>query len=125
MPQGARGYEVLCAVVNGDHPSQLALARHLGIDRTVMTYLVDDLVEAGLVERRPNPTDRRQRLVVATRAGEELVATRCAQVAEAEAELLHGLEPAERAQLRRLLDKAAGAAGGVDRAAVCETIADS
>lgn len=90
-----------------------------------MTYLVDDLVEAGLVERRPNPTDRRQRLVVATRAGEELVATRCAQVAEAEAELLHGLEPAERAQLRRLLDKAAGAAGGVDRAAVCETIADS
>lgn len=125
LPQGVRGYETLCAVVRGDHRSQLALARHLGIDRTVMTYLLDDLVEAGLVERRPNPSDRRQRLIVATEAGEKLVATRCAEVAEAEAELLHGLVPAERAQLRRLLDKAAGAAGDIDRAAVCETVAGS
>ena len=36
-------------------PRQLALAQQLGIDRTVMTYLLDDLERAGLVERRPGP----------------------------------------------------------------------
>lgn len=125
VPHGPRGYETLCAVVRGDHASQLALARHLGIDRTVMTYLIDDLVEAGLVERRANPADRRQRVVVATEAGERLVAARCAEVAEAEADLLRGLDPAERSHFRRLLDKAACAVGGVDRSGVCETIAES
>ena len=57
----------------GGHPghvgSQLALAQHLGIDRTVMTYLLDDLEAAGLIERRPDPADRRARRVVATRTG--------------------------------------------------------
>ncbi|MFK0044612.1 MarR family transcriptional regulator [Streptomyces sp. NPDC090741] len=40
------------------------MATYLGIDRTVMTYLIDDLVTAGLVERRLNPADRRQRKIV-------------------------------------------------------------
>src|SRR5204862_8339718 len=39
--------------------TQLALAQHLGVDRTVMTYLIDDLEAAKLIERRPDPTDRR------------------------------------------------------------------
>jgi DNA-binding MarR family transcriptional regulator len=123
IPHGARGYETLCAVVGGEHPSQLALAQHLGIDRTVMTYLVDDLVEADLVERRPNPADRRQRQVVATAAGRRLVAVRCAQVAEAEAELLQGLDPAEREEFLRLSRKAAHVVGGVDPGEVCEVVA--
>ena len=110
FPHGQRGYETMCAVVRGDQPSQLALATHLGIDRTVMTYLVDDLVEAGLVERHPNPADRRQRQVVATEAGAEAVAALCRQVAAAEAGVLAGLEPEERGTLRHLLRKATGAA---------------
>ena len=31
-----------------------------------MTYLLDDLEAAGLVERRPDPTDRRARRVAPT-----------------------------------------------------------
>ncbi|NUR51901.1 MAG: winged helix-turn-helix transcriptional regulator, partial [Hamadaea sp.] len=69
FPHGPRGYQTLTEVVRGEHPSQLALAAYLGIDRTVMTYLIDDLVTAGLVERQLNPADRRQRKVVATAAG--------------------------------------------------------
>jgi len=73
LPHGPRGYHTLGAVIRGDHPSQLALAMWLGIDRTVMTYLLDDLVAAGLVERQQNPTDRRQVLLKITPAGTTLV----------------------------------------------------
>jgi DNA-binding transcriptional MocR family regulator len=61
----------LDAAAHGAVGSQLALAQHLGIDRTVMTYLLDDLEAAGLIERRPDPADRRARRVVATQLGME------------------------------------------------------
>ena len=46
VPGGARGYQVLAAAARDEHGSQLALAQHLGVDRTVMTYLLDSLAEA-------------------------------------------------------------------------------
>src|SRR4051794_3080233 len=54
LPGGQRGYQVLAAAAKGAVSSQLALAQHLGVDRTVMTYLLDDLESAGLIERRPD-----------------------------------------------------------------------
>jgi DNA-binding MarR family transcriptional regulator len=45
------------------------LARALTVDPPNCTPIVDDLVERGLVQRRPNPADRRSTLVVATAAG--------------------------------------------------------
>jgi len=50
---------VLVAAARGNARNQLALAQQLGVDRTVMTYLIDDLERAGYVERRPDPADRR------------------------------------------------------------------
>jgi hypothetical protein len=58
LPGGPRGYQVLSAAAQGTVNSQLALAQHLGVDRTVMTYLLDDLEAACLIERRPDPADR-------------------------------------------------------------------
>src|SRR5690348_13277877 len=55
LPGGARGYQVLAAAGNEQPGTQQALGQRVGIDRSVMTYLVDDLVAAGLVERRPDP----------------------------------------------------------------------
>lgn len=107
FPHGPRGYQTLFEVVSGRQPSQLALAKHLGIDRTVMTYLIDDLVAADLVERRPNPGDRRQRRVVATEKGRQALATLCNRVTEAENAVLAALDPQERELFRRLLLKAA------------------
>ena len=109
FPHGARGYQTLCEVVQGQPPSQAALAARLGIDRTMMTYLIDDLVEAGLVERRPNPDDRRQRRIVATEQGRGALAALCGRVAEAEDLALGALDENERTMFRRLLTKAAGA----------------
>jgi MarR family transcriptional regulator for hemolysin len=124
FPHGARGYQTLCAVVRCDQPSQLALAHHLGIDRTVMTYLIDDLVDAGLVERRPNPVDRRQRQVVATRRGRRAVATLCERVADAERTVLGALDADERRIFRALLDKAAAGSGGIGLAGDACAIVD-
>lgn len=106
FPQGTRGYQALAEVVRGGHPSQLALANHLGIDRTVMTYLVDDLEKDGLVERRANPEDRRQRQVVATPKGLRAVTETCQKVRDAEDGTLALLSRKERTALRSLLSKA-------------------
>jgi DNA-binding MarR family transcriptional regulator len=76
-----------------------------------MTYLVDDLEQEGLVERRANPTDRRQRMVVATDKGRELVETACRRVVEAQDELLGTLDGPERTAFRQLLNKAAAGTG--------------
>ena len=48
------------------------LAAALGIDPPNATVLVDDLEAQGLVRRRPHPTDRRAKLVEATRRGKTL-----------------------------------------------------
>jgi DNA-binding MarR family transcriptional regulator len=88
LPGGPRGYQVLSAAAHGQVGSQLALAQHLGVDRTVMTYLLDDLESGGLIERRPDPADRRARRVVATPRGTELLANLDDRLRTAEADLL-------------------------------------
>jgi DNA-binding MarR family transcriptional regulator len=54
--------------------SMRELASLLGVDPPNLTPVVDDLEQAGLVERTPHPTDRRVKLVVATRAGAAVAA---------------------------------------------------
>ncbi|MEO3868744.1 MarR family winged helix-turn-helix transcriptional regulator [Nonomuraea sp. B12E4] len=103
VPHGMRGYQVLSTAVHGDQPTQSALAAFLGIDRTVMTYLIDDLVEAELVERRQSTVDRRARKIVVTPAGRRALAALERQVGEAEDALLGALDPAQRAVFRDLL----------------------
>jgi DNA-binding MarR family transcriptional regulator len=88
LPGGPRGYQVLSAAAQGTVGSQLALAQHLGVDRTVMTYLLDDLEAASLIERRPDPADRRARRIVATGQGNELLASLNDRLRAAEAHLL-------------------------------------
>jgi DNA-binding MarR family transcriptional regulator len=48
------------------------LAAALGIDPANATTVVDDLEALELVRRRPHPTDRRAKVVEATRKGKEL-----------------------------------------------------
>lgn len=107
LPHGYRGYQVLREVVRGSQPSQLALASHLGIDRTVMTYLIDDLVAADLVERQVAETDRRQRRVVPTAGGSARLADLEHRVDAAEDVVLAALPPDDRRTVGRLLRRAA------------------
>jgi DNA-binding MarR family transcriptional regulator len=103
LPGGHRGYQVLSAAAQDEPGSQATLAARLGIDRTVMTYLLDDLVKAGLVERRQDPCDRRARLVVATDHGMTVLADLQSRFTLAEQHVLAGLSPQEQATFRALL----------------------
>ncbi|MEU6572646.1 MarR family transcriptional regulator [Streptomyces sp. NPDC046805] len=102
MPAGVRGYQILSTVVHRNPPNQQAIGTHLAIDRTVLTYLIDTLVDAGLVERVPDPVDRRARKIVATGSGTETLARYEGRVAAAEADLLSGLSPQEGTTLAAL-----------------------
>ena len=107
LPGGPRGYQVLAAAGRGEPSSQLALAQKLGVDRTVMTYLLDDLETAGLIERRPDPADRRARRVVLTEAGQGRLCDLERRFRSAEEHLLDPLDDGERTVLRDLLQRLA------------------
>jgi DNA-binding MarR family transcriptional regulator len=114
VPGGQRGYHVLIAAADGKSGTQLALAQQLGVDKTVMTYLLDDLERAGLIERQPDPADRRARRVVITDAGHELRLTLQRRMREVTDQVLCGIEPAERIAVRSALHRAAGALADAD-----------
>jgi len=111
MPHGYRGYQVLATVMHGDHPNQLAIATHLGIDRTVMTYVIDDLVNANLVERQPDPNDRRARRIVATPEGRRIFEALEQRVHAAETMLLGCLSASDQVTFRNMLCRVATLAG--------------
>ena len=53
--------------------TQTRLAERLGIGRAAMGSVIDSLEKRGLVERNPDPDDRRVWLVDLTAAGKEMV----------------------------------------------------
>ncbi len=109
LPGGQRGFQVLTAVADGGPGTQLALAQQLGVDRTVLTYLLDDLEGAGLIERQPDPADRRARRVVMTAAGRARHDELLARMAQVEEHILAGLSDDERGAFRHALYKSAAA----------------
>ena len=70
-----------------------------------MTNRLDRLEAMGLVERQPDPTDRRGRLVALTDRGRELVDAAVVDHLENEQRLLGALDAGEREQLAGLLRK--------------------
>ena len=74
------------------------LAEQLRCDRSNVTGLVDKLEQAGLVERRVDPADRRQKTLVVTAAGRRM-RDRVHQVMS-DSRLLGGLTTDELAALR-------------------------
>ena len=79
------------------------LAGRLRCDPSNVTFLADRLEERGLVERRPNPSDRRVKLLALTPAG-LAVRARIVQAAATSSPLAR-LSPADQQRLCRLLDK--------------------
>ncbi|WP_370074485.1 MarR family winged helix-turn-helix transcriptional regulator [Nocardioides sp.] len=107
LPGGARGFQVLSVAGSESCSSQAMIAADLGIDRTVMTYLVDDLERAALVERRPDPADRRARRVVLLAEGERVLRETSQRIEEVERTVLGGLSDADAETFRTLLARVA------------------
>ena len=87
--------------------SQQAVAELIGVNATRMVFLVDELEELGLVERRRNPADRRSHALYLTDAGTAMLDRVRAVTAEHEAWIGAGLSDAERTQLLGLLRRMA------------------
>ncbi|MFI6069913.1 MarR family winged helix-turn-helix transcriptional regulator [Micromonospora sp. NPDC051227] len=109
LPHGSRGYHILAVVVHEEVPTQAALATRLVIDRSVLTYVIDDLETAGLIERQLDPRDRRARRIVATERGRQALAEAERRVAHAEDHVLGGLPEKQRGIFRDFAERAAKA----------------
>jgi len=123
LPGGHRAYQILSAAARDEPGSQAALAHLLGIDRTVMTYLLDDLVRADLVERQPDPDDRRNRRVVLTAHGRDVLADLDSRFRRAEKHLLAGLDADAQQAFRSLLCAVAAHVNDLDPVATaCDAV---
>jgi DNA-binding MarR family transcriptional regulator len=101
-----RSYSALAlSCDSADGMSQRDLAEALGLDPSQVVLLVDELTDAGLVERRPSETDRRTKLVVPTGAGRDVRRRAERATAAAHAVELGGLTEAEQDQLKALLGR--------------------
>ncbi len=94
---------VLVTVI--DHPGlrQAALAERLHIEPMTLCGHLDRLAGKGLIERRPDPDDRRAKLVHATAAGAPTLARLRAAIETVRAAPIAGLAPEEVRTLRDLL----------------------
>ena len=78
---------LLKEAAHAEGASQRELAQHMGIEPPTLVRQLDKLAQDGLVERRPDPDDRRVVRVVVTPAGLERVQELHAVVHELDAEL--------------------------------------
>jgi DNA-binding MarR family transcriptional regulator len=85
---------------------QQELGTALGIDRSTMVSLIDQLEAAGLATRRPSAADRRAREIALTPGGRRLLRRARRLAARVEDEVLAGLTPEERSELLGLLRRA-------------------
>ncbi|MFB9359508.1 MarR family winged helix-turn-helix transcriptional regulator [Actinoplanes nipponensis] len=99
------GYIVLSALADEPMRTQAALARAIGADKTRIIGTLDDLQERALIEREPDPEDRRVRLLRLTPAGRQLYASVRAGIRAAEEELLGDLTSADRRVFLRVLQR--------------------
>lgn len=125
IPGGHRGFQVLTRAASNPLASQRAIAQQLGIDRTVMTYLLDDMEKAKLVQRRADPADRRTRHVVATEYGLSVLADTCERLNLVESHILGKLSNDDRQALMAILPALAHQLNELDPITdLCEVVQD-
>ncbi|TDE94328.1 MarR family transcriptional regulator [Occultella glacieicola] len=99
-PHEARALRVIC---ESDGARLSDVAAHLRIAPRSATEVVDALQEKGLVERTPDPTDRRAVLAVPTESGHSLAEEIGAARAQVSRDFFARLEPGEWEHLTTLL----------------------
>ncbi|TDC51085.1 MarR family transcriptional regulator [Jiangella ureilytica] len=98
------GYSVLSTLRSlGQMRTQAALAEAIGADKTRIIGTLDELQEAGLISRTPDPDDRRVRLLSLTDEGRRVEQAVKAGIHEREDRLLAILPPADRRGFVRAL----------------------
>ena len=99
----AQQYSALACLDDFSGIDQRRLAELMGVDRTIVGQIVDELEQRGLVDRRVNGADRRARVLRLTRAGEQMRRRLRPRAVAAQARLLATLTAAEQDTLIELL----------------------
>jgi MarR family transcriptional regulator, lower aerobic nicotinate degradation pathway regulator len=87
-----------------DHrPEMLALARHMNLDKSSVSGLIDRAERRGLVQRIPSPEDGRVFRVSVTPLGRQITAEVASQVESEILELVAGLSDTDRNQLMNIV----------------------
>ncbi|MDQ6805268.1 MAG: MarR family transcriptional regulator [Actinomycetota bacterium] len=89
-----RGHSVLAAAMTGTY-TQKELAELVGLDKTTMVVMLDELEGSGLAKRVPSSTDRRARVIEVTKSGRAKVTAANKIVARVQADVLASLEAPE------------------------------
>ena len=100
-----RDFLLLRFVAASEGQSQQALSERLAIPASRMVALVDRLEEAGFLERRPDPEDRRVRGLHLTRKGRAVLEKAGKIAIDYETQLCAGINRKEREQLIDLLQR--------------------
>jgi len=98
-------YSLLTTLADVGPASQADLSRRTMIDRSDMVAAINELAEQGMVERTPDPTDRRRNVVTITPAGRRQLRKLDRLVGSAQDELLAPLSARDRDQLVQLLTR--------------------
>ena len=103
----ARGYHyrLLATLEEFGPASQAALGRRSGIHLSDMVATINELADSTLVERAPDPSDRRRNVISLTAAGKRQLRRLEKRLAECQDELLAPLSAEEREQLTELLSR--------------------
>jgi len=98
-------YAVLASLQEYGPGSQAELSRRSGIYRSDMVAVLNELAERDLVERAPDPDDRRRNTITISAQGRRRLRVLDRIQDELHNELLAPLSPAERDQFVRLLTR--------------------
>lgn len=98
-------WQVLIALARAEGINQAGLAERLDVETITVGRMVDRLEEAGLVERRADPADRRAWRLFLTPRAHPILAELQAVALEVRAEMLAGLNAAEEAAIQGLLQR--------------------
>lgn len=102
-------FRVLVMLLRGDEQglSPAELAERTGVTRATMTGLLDGLHGDGLIRRRENRADRRQKQIELTGPGRRLIERLLPEHFRRVTALMAGLKPSELHTLVQLLNKVA------------------
>ncbi|MDR3436532.1 MarR family transcriptional regulator [Telmatospirillum sp.] len=87
----AAGWTLFSLLQTGDGTHLAVLADAMGLEGPSVSRQLDNLVAAGLVERRDDPQDRRAKALYLTRAGRDICARMDRLLNEVRVYLLQGL----------------------------------
>ena len=95
---------VAVAAKAGEPLSQIELANRVGIEAASMVATIDRLVKLELIAREPSPHDRRVKLVVLTKAGQQLYGKVKAEADAFRKELLADIDKQQLSAAIKLLE---------------------